>query len=201
MIQLFLFFAATCLFLNPACGSATSEIPLHEFDDAEVAPDATLGPGDVFDVRVFGEPNLSATYRVASDGTIDYPLIGSIVVAGLTPSGVKTLIESRLVEGELLKSPQVSILVKEYSSKKISVFGQVNKPGTFPFQEGMGIVEAISLAGGFTPMARKDQTIVTREMNGEKRQFRISVEDIARGSSRNFVLRPGDIVYVLERAF
>ncbi|MBN2527276.1 MAG: polysaccharide biosynthesis/export family protein [Deltaproteobacteria bacterium] len=179
---------------NPPVGGpgATTTMPVE---------DTTLGPGDVFDVRVFGEKELSSSYRVASDGTIDFPLIGSIVVGGLTPAETKKRIETELVAGDFLKRPQVSILVKEYTSKKVSVFGQVNKPGTFPWQEGMGVVAAISIAGGFTPMARTENTMVTRVVNGKKENYVVSVEDIGEGKTTDFSLKPGDIIFVPERVF
>ena len=167
----------------------------------EPVEDNTLGPGDLFDVRVYGEKELSNEFRVASDGTIDFPLIGTVVVSELTPSQVKEKLEQLLIEGDYLRAPQISILVKEYKSKKISVFGQVNKPGTFPYQEGMGVVEAVSIAGGFTPMARTDNTTVTRVADGQKQNFIVPVEKIGTGQEKDFVLGPGDIVFVPERVF
>ena len=168
---------------------------------SEISQDITLAPGDSFEVRVYGEKDLSGEFRVASDGAFDYPLLGNIQVGGLTPSEVSEKLKRLFIEGEFLKSPQVSILVKTFSSKKVSVFGQVNKPGTFPWQEGMGVVEAISLAGGFTPMAKTENTMVTRQENGRKQNFVVQVEEIGQGKSSDFVLRPGDIIFVPERLF
>ncbi|MBN2803153.1 MAG: polysaccharide export protein [Deltaproteobacteria bacterium] len=172
---------------------------IHEKD--VVLSDSTLGPGDLFDIRVYGEKELSGQFRVSSEGTMDYPLIGTIKVADLTPSQIKTLLEKKLLEGEFLKNPQVSILVKEYSSKKISVLGEVNKPGSFSYHDGMGVVEAISLAGGFTPMARSDKTTVTRIVDGQKQNIIIEVHEISQGNAVDFNLRPGDLVFVPERVF
>ncbi len=168
---------------------------------SEPAPNTTLGPGDVFDVRVYGEKELSSSYRVGSDGTIDFPLVGTVNVVGLTPANVASLLEEALVERQYLKSPQVSIFVKEYNSKKISVFGQVNKPGTFPYQDGMSVVEAISIAGGFNSMAKKNDTFVIRVLEGKKTRFQVPVVSIGQGQVANFVLRPGDILFVPERVF
>jgi protein involved in polysaccharide export with SLBB domain len=110
-------------------------------------------------------------------------------------------VESGLREGAFLNNPQVSIFVKEYYSKKVSVFGQVKQPGTFPYKDGMSIVEAISLAGGFTAMARGNDTTVTRVEGGTKRRFKVPVEEIGQGKTANFALRSGDIVFVPERVF
>ena len=93
-------------------------------------PASTLGPGDVFEVKVYDEKELSGAYRVSSAGFISFPLIGSIQVEGLTSSDAADQICSRLAE-KYLRNPQVSIFIREYNSKKISVFGQVTKPGTF----------------------------------------------------------------------
>jgi polysaccharide export outer membrane protein len=187
------------LLLAAACGSK-QPVGLEPEATAE-APDTTLGPEDVFDVRVFGEKELSSTYRVASDGTIDFPLIGTVSVTGKTPTEVADLIEEKLIEGEFIKKHQVSILVTEYNSKKISVFGQVKEPGTFPYQDGMSVVEAIAKAGGFTSMAKANDTIVIRVVEGEKKRFKVPVEAIGEGREPNFVLRAGDILFVPERVF
>ena len=129
---------------------------------------STLGPGDVFEVKVFQEKDLSGVYRVSSAGKINFPLIGYVDVAGLTPSEVANKLAA-LLEKDYLRNPQVDVFVKEYNSKKISVFGQVAKPGTFPYEEGMSVVEAISRAGGFTSMARTNDTTVTRVVGVEEK--------------------------------
>lgn len=162
--------------------------------------DQTLGVGDVFDVRVYGEPDMTAKYRVGADGTIDFPLVGRIQVAGLLPSQVVTTISDRLKAG-IMKSPHVSVYVHEQASKKIHVLGQVSKPGTFPFTPGMSLVEAITQAGGFTQLAAKNGTSVTRLDNGKKLTFNVAAGDISDGVAANFYLRPGDIISVPERFF
>ena len=124
--------------------------------------DTTLGPGDIFDVRVFRQEDLSGTYSVSSEGTIAFPLIGEVAVAGKTPVAVERELRMRLADG-YLRNPQVSVLVKEYKSKKLSVFGQVREPGTLSYVEGMSVVEAIAQAGGFTDLARKNAVTVTRK--------------------------------------
>lgn len=184
--------------LAAACGSRQ---PVVVEEAPAEPPDTTLGPEDVFDVRVFGEKDLTNTYRVASDGTIDFPLIGTLSVTGKTPTEVADLIENKLVEGDFLKRPEVSILVTEYNSKKVSVFGQVKQPGTFPYQDGMSVVEAVSKAGGFTSMAKANDTIVIRVVDGKEKRYKVEVEAIGEGRAPNFVLRAGDIVFVPERVF
>ena len=184
--------------LAAACGSKQ---PVVIEDATTEPPDTTVGPEDVFDVRVFGEKELSSTYRVTSDGTIDFPLIGTVSVTGKTPTEIADLIETKLIDGDYLKRPEVSILVTEYNSKKVSVFGQVKQPGTFTYQDGMSVVEAISKAGGFTSMAKANDTVVIRVVDGKEKRHKVAVESIGEGRAPNFVLRAGDIVFVPERVF
>jgi polysaccharide export outer membrane protein len=165
------------------------------------AEDTTLGPGDVFQVRVYGEEDLSSGYRVAQDGTIDFPFVGRVEVAGKEPTEVADLVASRLREGNYLRDPQVSVMVEEYNSKRVSVMGAVARSGTFPMRAGLTVVEAISLAGGFTPLASRNGTVVTRRVDGELQRFQVRVDDVTRGEADDVVLQAGDIVYVPERLF
>ncbi len=163
--------------------------------------DTALGPGDVFVVDVFGEKDLSGKFRVSAHGTVDYPFAGNVKVAGMTPTEVAAMLRKKLADG-YLKDPSVSVFVETYQSKKISILGQVAKPGTFPYQNNMSIVEAITLAGGFTAIASKNDVTVTRtEPNGKSRRFQVPVEQIGEGHAANYLLRPGDIVFVPERIF
>jgi len=163
--------------------------------------DTTLGPLDSFDVRVFNEESLSNTYQIAPDGTIDYPLIGRIKVAEMKPQEIAAYIAEKLKEGKFLKNPQVSVLVKEYKSKKIHVLGQVKSPGTFPFQDKMTVVQSITLAGGFTPLANENKTTITRKIEGKEVIIRAEVAKISKGEAPDISLQAGDIIFVPERVF
>jgi polysaccharide export outer membrane protein len=162
--------------------------------------DTTLGVGDTFEVRVFGEPDLTGLYRVGAEGTINMPLAGAIKVEGLDPQHVSNAIAQKLSEG-ILRNPQVTVLVKDQTSKKIYILGQVAKPGTFTYTPAMSVVEAITVAGGFTPAAAKNETTLTRTEGGKKTTTKIPVEDIGNGRAKNFYLLPGDIISVPERIF
>jgi protein involved in polysaccharide export with SLBB domain len=164
------------------------------------AADTTLGVGDTFEVRVFGEPDLSGTYRVGAEGSITFPLGGVIQVEGLNPEAAADRIAQRLKEG-ILRNPQVTVLVKEQTSKKVHVLGQVSKPGTFTYTPSMSVIEAITVAGGFTPIAAKNDTTITRSDKGQKTIVKVPVADIGEGKAKNVYLRPGDIISVPERIF
>lgn len=178
-----------------ACAAPAPLLPPVASVDA-----GSLGPGDVFEVRVYQEPDLSGAYRVGSDGAISFPLLGKVPVAGKTTSAVSDELIHRLKDG-YIKNPQVSILVKEYNSKKVFVLGQVVRPGAFSYSEDMTIVNAIANAGGFTRSALPNQTNVTRVVDGREVRTPVHVGDIDKGEERNFSLAPGDIVYVPESFF
>ncbi len=161
---------------------------------------ATLGQDDVFEVRVFGEKELSNIYRISDRGTISFPLIGEVKVDGLTPSQIEATIQSRL-EKDFLNQAFVSVFVKEFNSKKIFVFGQVQKPGTFRYEENMTIIQAITLAGGFTKTAGKNSVSVTRLVEQQERRIDVEIEQIWKGKAPNLVLQAGDIIFIPETLF
>jgi polysaccharide export outer membrane protein len=161
---------------------------------------STLGAGDVFEVRVYQEPELSGVYRVGPQGDIVFPLCRRVPVAGLTANAVAERLQACLGQG-FIRNAQVSVIVKEFNSQKIFVFGEVQKPGTFVFEDGMTIVQAVTVAGGFSKGAAQNSTSVTRLVDGQEQKIKVAVQDIALGKAPNFVLKPGDIVYVPESLF
>jgi polysaccharide export outer membrane protein len=170
-------------------------------DEAAVAVGASsLGPGDVVEVRVYGEPELSGVYQVGRDGDVTFPLCQRVTVGGLSANGAAAKLRECLSAG-FMRDPQVSVLVKEYNSKKVFVFGEVQKPGTFVYEDGMSIVQAVTVAGGFTKTAAQNSTSVTRRVRGQEVKVKVAVQDIALGKAPNFTLEPGDIVYVPESLF
>lgn len=159
-----------------------------------------LGPGDVVEIKVFREPDLAGVYRISDGGRLDFPLIGEVVVAGRRPEQIEEELRTRLGDGYLV-DPQVTVFVKERNSQKVHVLGQVKKPGSFPFEGGMTIIQAITNAGGFTKLASTNNVTLTRVASGTEESFRVRVGDIRSGESPNVDLQPGDIVWVPEAIF
>jgi protein involved in polysaccharide export with SLBB domain len=190
---------AALLAAGASCATRTSRsgAPIQA---VELAPEERLGIDDVFEVRVFGEPDLSGTYRVAADGTIDYPFAGRISIIGMRSGDIQELIARKLKDG-YLKNPQVSLMVKEWNSRKVSVIGQVQHPGSVAYFPNMTVVDAIAAAGGFTGIASKNSVTLRREMKGSVESRNCPVADISEGRAPNVVLRPGDILVVEERLF
>jgi polysaccharide export outer membrane protein len=193
------FVLAWILILPYSC-AGRQRLPAGSIEAVAMAPEERLGIDDVFEVRVFAEPDLSAVYRIAADGTIDYPFAGRISVVGLRSGDVQELIANKLQDG-YVNHPQVSVMVKEWNSRKVSVIGQVQKPGAVVYFPNMTVVDAIAGAGGFTPIAAKNSVTLRREVKGTVESRNCSVADISEGRAPNVVLRPGDILVVEERLF
>jgi protein involved in polysaccharide export with SLBB domain len=157
-----------------------------------------LGVGDVFAVKVYGEKELSGEHQISPEGTVDIPLIGRVTVKGQTPSEIGRKLEERFAAG-YLKTPYVSVYVKQYNSKKVFVLGMVRKPGTFPLTAGMNVVEAVTMAGGFTEAANTNFVVVTRKQDGREVRIPVPVEEISKGLAANLDLKAGDIVFVPDR--
>ncbi|HEY0715396.1 MAG TPA: polysaccharide biosynthesis/export family protein [Polyangia bacterium] len=162
--------------------------------------DERLGVDDVFDIRVVGENELSGSYRVGADGTIDVPYVGRLTVLGMRPNELQEEVTKRLSNG-YLRNPQVSVLVKEWNSRKLVVLGKVQKPGPIPFFPRMTIVDAIAAAGGFSDTAAKNSVRLRRELRGKVETRNYPVADISEGRSPNVVMLPGDVIVVDERIF
>jgi protein involved in polysaccharide export with SLBB domain len=161
-----------------------------------------IGPGDLFKVSVLGEKDLPTEYRVQPDGTIDFPYLDRLTVAGLEPQEIADLIKKGLVARKILMDPQVTLVVTQYNSKKISIVGAVNKPGNMAWTEGMKLVEAISLAGGLTSIADGDHVRITRLVRpGKTVTATVSVDDITDGKLGDVPLQAGDTIKVDQRVF
>jgi len=196
--------AALAASLLDACATSGSEragapAPLPYVPAGETVAARTLGSGDVVEIRVVGEPGLSGDHRIASDGSLVFPFCGKVDARGPTTALAERL-TACLADG-YLKNPQVTVFLKEHNSQKVFVFGEVNKPGTFPYEDRMTVIQAITMAGGFTRQASKNSVLVTRTIGDREHRIRVNVDDIGTGKKPNFFLMPGDIVYVSESFF
>lgn len=158
-----------------------------------------LGPNDVIQVTVYRDESLSGVFRLDADGTVVYPLLGEMRLAGETATEVSRRIREGLADGYLV-DPQVSVFVQEFNSRKISVIGEVRKPGRYAFHEGMTLVAAIAEAGGMSEGAAQHKVVVTRSKDGKETTFEVPFKAITRGRVPDFPLLPADIVFVAESA-
>lgn len=149
------------------------------------AADYVLGPRDVIKITVYDHPDLASTVRVSEDGKITFPLLGEVRAAGETVQSLERRLTTLLADGYLVK-PSVSVFVEEFRSV-VYVSGEVAKPGSYPFEDGMTLVQAITLAGGFSEKAKQDSVRVTRKGAAGERNERLALED---------ALKPNDVVVV-----
>lgn len=162
----------------------------------------TIGQGDVFRVQLVGEKDFPTDFRVQPDGTIDYPYVGRIRVVGLEPQEIVDALRKKLVEGKFLSDPQMSLIVTEYNSKRVSVIGQIGKPGAIPWTQGMKLVDALSQSGWFTAMADSNHIVLTRNVSPTKTVTAIiSVDAITDGAQADIPLQAGDTIKVEARVF
>lgn len=159
-----------------------------------------LMPNDILSVRVVGELDLTVERRVANDGTITYPFLDSIKVDGKTPSEVEAIIREGLAK-DYLVNPQVMVDVKDYVKQFFTVDGQVNRVGQYeyPVDRKLDVLEAISMAGGFSKLAQKGKIEVRRG----NETFKFSEKQLkdSNDPSKKFFVQPNDKVIVDERVF
>ncbi|MCZ7684779.1 MAG: polysaccharide export protein [Sandaracinaceae bacterium] len=188
--------AAILMSSTPGCGPGGIQTPPPSTAD----DDTTLGVGDRFDVRVYGEQDLE---QLPGGAGRDHrlPLHRSNRVQDLEPPAVADLIEERLREGGVLVNPQVSVLVTETPSRRISVIGAVRNPGNYPVSPGLTALQAVGLAGGTTDLANRNGAIVTRRVDGELRRYAVPLDSITVGTHEDFRVQANDIIYVPERPF
>jgi len=161
------------------------------------AADYRIGAKDLLNVSVFGLDELNKTVRVSEDGKISLPLLGEVEVEGLT----KTELEKKLslLYGEkYLQNPQVTVFIREYQSKRISVLGAVKNPGPHEILGRQTLLQIISQAGGLTADAGYEIIVIRQLQDGTSTSLKISIEDlILNGDARlNIPLEPNDIVNI-----
>ena len=158
--------------------------------------DYKIGPEDVLDISVWKAPELSRTVPVRPDGKVSLPLINDIQAAGLTPSVLRQQLAERLTE--FVPSPEVSVIVREVHSGKVSVIGSVRNPGRYELKSPATVLELIALAQGFTDFANRDRiVIIRRNATGNPQRIPFNYRKVADGSDQdNFFVQPGDIIVV-----
>ena len=156
-----------------------------------------ISPGDLIEVTVYEEPDLSRTVKVSPSGDISYPLLGRMKLAGLSISQVESKFR-RFLDREYLVNSQVTVFVREYG--KVSVLGSVNKPGAYELKDNLTLLDVIALAGGFKEAADLANVKVIRTEGGRENTIYVNVEDITvRGDSgKNISLRAADTVYISQ---
>jgi len=174
-----------------------------ELEGLKESSDYLLQPGDLVELQVYRENDMSRILRISSQGSIAFPLIGNINIAGMTVNQAESTIENKLKS--YLKNPSVSLLIKEYANKTVYVLGQVKKPSSIniPPEKAMTLLEAITSAGGFTDIAAISKVKILRMEQGQQRSFEVDVSQITKEGNKqlDISLKPGDVVFVPQSLF
>jgi polysaccharide export outer membrane protein len=151
-----------------------------------------IGPRDLLEVTVFKVPDLSKIVQVSEAGTINYPLVGELETGGKTAREVEQNL-TRLLGAKYLQNPQISVLIKEYNSQRITVEGAVKKPGVYPITGGMSLLQALAFAGGFEGNA-EETILLIRQKNGKSFSGKFDVSQIHHGKMADVPLEAGDVI-------
>lgn len=162
-----------------------------------------IQPGDLIEITVFQEKDMARTARISGNGTVTFPLAGNLKLADLSVPEAESFLAEKL--SEFLIKPQVTVLIKEYGNKQIYVLGEVKKPGSLqlPAERRLTVLEAITLAGGFTDLAAQDRTKVLRNADGQNQNIQVEISRITKqGDKRaDIFLEPNDTVYIPQSFF
>lgn len=162
------------------------------------APGYLLGPGDLIQVRIFNQDQLTTKAKIRADGKVSLPLVNDVPAAGLTPVALATDLTARFKE--FVKAPLVTVSVEEMRPAVVYVGGEVAKPAAYPIESCSGVLQAIVSAGGLTVNARYDRIFVLRQTspNSNPSRIRFTYDALSRleGRASRFKLIPGDVVVV-----
>jgi polysaccharide export outer membrane protein len=164
-------------------------------------PDYVLAANDVVAVTVYQEDDLNAKVRISKDGSIVLPLLGQVTVGGKTREQAAKVIRDLLAE-KYLVSPQVSLDIAEYSKRRFTVLGNVQRPGTYemPGDESVNLLQAISMAGGYTRIGTGRGVTIQRGQGLEKQSYKLDADSMAKDKNvKIFEILPDDTITVGEK--
>lgn len=189
----FILLLAAMLVSISACGSTPGGKKTDVVDGGEREPfDAAqyvLGAGDKIRLIVYGENDLSGEFTVDGAGQVSLPLVGEVEAKGLTVNELRQAVDAKL-RGGYLKDPRVSAEVAIY--RPYYILGEVERPGTYPYQSGLTVLNAVATAEGFT--YRANQKVIFIRRDGESTEMRFDLTSTT-------PVRPGDTIRVAERFF
>lgn len=175
-----------------AAGPGASQLPPSQVTalPSAAAEGYRLGSGDRVRITVFGQPELTGEYAIDGGGQMSFPLIGQLRAGGMTGPELEKALRGKL-EPDYLKNPSISVEILSY--RPFYIVGEVRTPGSYPFVNGMTVLNAVALAGGFTYRARENAFYVTRTgEDGSKTKL---------STGADATILPGDIITVRERYF
>ena len=190
----------------PTSSSSTSNSAAAPATSSVSAPSGyVLSPNDQVAVEVFGEDDLRTNSRLNGEGNLSLPLLGSVHLSGLTLSQAASKL-TELYGRDYLVNPKVNVTLAGYAKRRFTILGQVNRPGSYDMPdgspEGVDLLEAIAMAGGYTRIAAPERVSVRRHNpNGTEDLVKVDAKRLAHKGGGEFLVRPGDTVTVAESLF
>ncbi len=179
----------------PSAGPRTdANAPLPAAAEPDAPRGLVLGPGDIVEMRMFGQPDMNTQGFVADSGEISLPLLGAVDIGDLTPNDAQTRIESAYRDQGYFRDPQISLTLVEHRSQQVAVLGAVNQPGRFSLSSRTTLLDALAEAGGITARGARSVILIHR---GDAPRQRVDIDALVAGSGAgDNVLRAGDTIYV-----
>jgi len=157
-----------------------------------------IGATNLIFIKVLGQESLQQTYRVDESGFITHPLLGRFSLVGKTVAEAEEAVKTALV-GDYILDPNVTVFVLEHS--RFSVLGEVRKPGNYEILGRLSIVEGISIAGGFTPVANTQKVNILRHDKDGERTIAVNIRNIMDGKQNSIDIQAGDVIEVPQSFF
>lgn len=196
---------ACCLATTGLAQTPEASPPPRTVSDAGIAtvasPQYILRQGDVIQVKVYMEDDLTSVSRIGKDGAITMPLLGSVVVVSNSLEQATIIIHDLLAK-KYLVHPQVTLNVNEFAKRRFTVLGQVQRPGTYdmPADDSVSLLQAIATAGGYTRIASARKISVQRTVDTENKLIRLNAETMALDKKKKpFEILPDDVIVVGEK--
>ncbi len=199
IIKCLLFFIIMCGigFFHQSMAAEKTEASSKETKQEMVAdPSYIIGPMDVLEIQVWKEPDFSRQVLVRPDGKITLPLVGDILASGMNTMGLKALLSEKLED--FVSKPEVTVIVLESRSKNFYIIGKITRPGTYPLNPDMTVLQAISIAGGLAEWADKDSIRIIRRSGGKEKILPFDYNKVITGKKleQNILLKANDTIIV-----
>jgi polysaccharide export outer membrane protein len=156
--------------------------------------DYQLGAGDVVKISVYEHPDLVLETRVSVNGKITFPMVGEVWLGGKTTAEAEQLISQRLIDGEFLRKPQVTVVVIQFQSQQVNVLGMVNKPGKYSLERVSHVLDLLALANGVAiPTAANYATLIRTDGTN----INVDLNALFQGNiSQNYIVNNGDVIVI-----
>lgn len=168
---------------------------LNELDYIAPTEQATITAGDMLDIKVFQADELSGKVRVESNGQISLPLIGAITVAGLTPIEVENKLKAQLGH-KYLQNPQVTVFMETFTNQRVTLEGEVNKPGIYPVSGSVTLLQAIAMGEGLSSLADPSKVVLFHRVGNQTKAYNLNVDAIRSGKMRDPYIRGDDRIII-----